>query len=119
MLEPVGPGGSSAFGSLSASGGTGTINTSRIGGSNANYSGGTAVSGTDSGARAGGGANASVSVAGAGYLSSISGMATYYAGEGGAVVSAVGQSGGSGGSGIVIVSYPTGSLTASGGVVTT
>ncbi len=151
-----GTGGTSAFGSISASGGTGTPNPSRTGGSNAKYTGGTASIGMDSGAGAGGGANGSVSVAGIGYQSSISGASTYYAGGGGAIMDVggnpVGQAGGlggggagsvndgvsgtantggggggafpahtggSGGSGIVIISYPTSTITASGGVVTT
>lgn len=95
----AGSGGDSWFDTIRATGGTGVINTSRTGGANANYSGGTASSGTNSGAGAGGGANGLVSVAGSGYLSSINEYATYYAGGGGAVVSAIGQSGGSGGGG--------------------
>lgn len=146
-----GSGNNSLFDTLVATGGTGTINTSRTGGANANYTGGTASIGTNSGAGAGGGANGSVSTAGNGYQSSIRGTATYYAGGGGAIVSSVGQAGGLGGggagaatgggingtantgggggggdssnaggyggSGIVIISYPTGSISATGGTV--
>ena len=92
-------GNNSAFGTNIATGGTAVANVSRTGGANANYIGGTASSGTDSGAGAGGGQNGSVSTAGNGYLSSISGTATYYAGGGGAIVSNVGISGGLGGGG--------------------
>ena len=148
----AGTGGSTVFDSITATGGTGTINTSRTGGANASYSGGTASSGVDSGGGAGGGTNGSTSTAGNGYLSSISGTPTYYAGGGGGIASSFGlpggsggggagstsigisgtpntgggggganasNNGGSGGSGIVIIAYPTGFVSATGGTITT
>jgi prepilin-type N-terminal cleavage/methylation domain-containing protein len=150
-----GSGGNSVFDTLTANGGTGTINTSRTGGSNTNYSGGTASTNADSGGGAGGGTNGSVSTPGIGYLSSINGTSTYYGGGGGGIAligsytglsgglggggngntstaggngtintggggggANMSYAGGNGGSGIVIISYPSASMTATGGTIT-
>jgi len=94
-----GQGGSSIFSSITSTGGTGTINTSKTGGANANYSGGTGSSGTDSGGGAGGGNNGNAYTPGDGALVFITGSSVNYAGGGGGIHSAVGQSGGLGGGG--------------------
>ncbi|MFZ2188032.1 MAG: fibronectin type III domain-containing protein, partial [Candidatus Moraniibacteriota bacterium] len=73
---------SSVFDAIIATGGTGTINTSRTGGANANYIGGTGSVSSSGGGGAGGGGNGSTKNGGIGYASAISGVSTGYAGGG-------------------------------------
>ena len=149
-----GTGGTSSFGTLSATGGQGNINTQEKGGNNADYIGGTG-SGTWGGGGAGAGGNGggdTTGLGGIGYASSISGVLTKYGGGGagspygtaeaggGNSNLSTGQSGtpntggggagggydgnhegaGAGGSGVVIVRYPTlPILVTFGGVVAT
>lgn len=82
--SPGATGNNSSFNSITCTGGTAPTNASRTGGSNANYIGGTNSSGVNAGGGAGGGNNGSGSNGGNGYLSSISGTPTYYAGGGAA-----------------------------------
>ncbi len=92
-----GNGGTSVFSTISATGGTGTASTSAApGGSNAAFSGASYSSGTYRGGGAGGAANGSTDDGGAGYLSSITGTATYYAGGGGGGSIGTGGVGGGG-----------------------
>jgi hypothetical protein len=94
-----GSGGNSVFSTITSTGGTGTAYTSRVGGANANYAGGTgtgAATDYSGGGGGGGGANGSVKTGGAGYTSSISGASVNYAGGGGGG-SVTGQAGVDGG----------------------
>ena len=75
-------GGNSAFGTITATGGTGALYTQAIGGSNTNYVGGTGVQWYQGGGGAGGGGNGSTFNGGIGSPSSISGTSTNYAGGG-------------------------------------
>jgi hypothetical protein len=87
------PGSSSVFGSITATGGQSFLSSSRTGGSNADFTGGTTTVDFDSGGGAGAGANGSGKTGGAGFTSSISGSSVIRGGGGG------GGSGGAGGAG--------------------
>jgi len=82
-----GTGGSSVFGTITATGGSGTAYSASIGGSNADYSGGSSTGGTYNGGGAGAGGNGEAGSAGnsgggIGYTSSITGTSIMYAGGG-------------------------------------
>lgn len=98
-------GGNSIFGTITATGGTYvsiSSATNQTGGSNGNYAGGTGGAdqyGQTGGGGAGGGSNGNGTHGGDGFLSSISGTATYYAGGGGGAGNTVLDYGGQGGGG--------------------
>lgn len=113
-----GGGGAGAAGSAN-NGGAGATYTIR--GASATYAGGGGggaytTSAPGSGGSGGGGAGANQSInSGKGYA----GVANTGGGGGGANGSSLGGVGGAGGSGIVVLSYPVGALTATGGTITT
>lgn len=130
-----GGGGGGAFG-----GGGGTVSQGHDGGAGVtDASGGGGGGGGGAGGNGTGGSSTSGGAGGAGLSSSLSGAAVTYArggnggglgaggGDGGSGTANTGNGGGggqtggggAGGSGIVIISYPTGSMTATGGTITT
>lgn len=117
-----GGGGAGAVGgagttALGGNGGAGVANS--ITGSSVTYGGGGGGGSFDSptsnpgaGGTGGGGSGSSTGVG-------VAGTANTGGGGGGGSTSTTGGSGGLGGSGVVIISYPTGSITATGGSITT
>ncbi len=110
-----GAAGSNGSGSVSGNGGIGTMNT--ISGTATYYAGGGGGSGsvswgsTPGSGGLGGGGNGTTSANG--------NAGTANTGGGGGAAGNNANAGGAGGSGVVIVSYPTGSMTATGGTITT
>lgn len=117
-------GGSGGGGSDGQAGGSGTSGQGNSGGTGAAG----AVGGGGGGAGSVGASGASGGAGGSGVSNSISGASVTYGVGGGGTGSSAGTANrgnggsanaGAGGSGVVIISYPTGSLTATGGTVTT
>ncbi len=113
---PNGYGNNSVFDIFYATGGTAPANSSITGGSNANYVGGTGSGGSfPGGGGAGGGANGSIVNGGNGYLSSISGTSTYYAGGGSSYNAITTGTAGLGGGGTFNCSSPGSGVANTGG----
>lgn len=113
-----GGGGASAVGTAGAAGGAGgnggNGTASSISGASVTYGGGGGGGVSGTGGTGGGGAGGALNNNG------VSGTANTGGGGGGASSSGVTlRSGGDGGSGVVIISYPTGAFTATGGTITT
>jgi len=96
-FNPVsGSGGSSSFSDNTATGGNGTANSSRVGGTNNDFSGGGNPGGSNSGGGAGAGANGSSQTGGSGHVSAITGTSVTRGGGGGGAMLGVGGAGGGG-----------------------